>query len=173
MTLWTTAVSQLPLTKTPSTIGLRVSFFFCAEDCCSQCLGVSRKVCPCRPKITPSAPTLHHSNFGADVIKRNGSACVVSLGDEPRCEAVHLTPRNKGEEVMFVVNSCNCLMTLFQVYSQRVLEPRSPRYDPPIPPSHVGIDDIVNGIFLRRICIRSLVKERSHSYGCETFIAYI
>ncbi|KAI9450077.1 hypothetical protein F5148DRAFT_987257 [Russula earlei] len=76
-----------------------------------------------------SSRTLPSKTFRGHVIRRDG-CCVVTGAEE--CDEAHLIPRSKGDEVSFVVSLYNCLMT-----SAR-------------PPSNVGIDNIINGILLRK-----------------------
>jgi len=53
-------------------------------------------------------------DFGDDVVRRDGPACVVTKMEEYLCDAVHLIPHSiKGDEVRFVVGSYNHLMLLF------------------------------------------------------------
>ena len=53
------------------------------------------------------------ANFRDNVVRRDGRACVVTKVDEGICDAAHLIPHSKGDEVRFVVSSYNHLMTLF------------------------------------------------------------
>jgi hypothetical protein len=51
-------------------------------------------------------------SFRDNVVQRDGPACVVTE-EQGVGEAAHLIPHSKGDEVRFVVNSYNHLMTLF------------------------------------------------------------
>jgi hypothetical protein len=52
-------------------------------------------------------------DFRKDVIRRDGPACVITRREQAHCDAAHLIPHSKGDEVRFVVRSYNHLMTLF------------------------------------------------------------
>ena len=53
-------------------------------------------------------------DFRDDVINRDGPVCVVTKLEAAHCDAVHLIPHSKGDEVRFVVDSYhNHLMTSF------------------------------------------------------------
>jgi hypothetical protein len=64
-------------------------------------------------RITTSDGTSHRIDFRSDVIRRDGHACVVTQVEKDDCDAAHLIPHSKGDEVRFVVSSYNHLMTLF------------------------------------------------------------
>ncbi len=64
-------------------------------------------------RITTTGGTLCRSDFRSEVIRRDGSACVVTGAAEGDCDAAHLIPHSKGDAVRFVVSSYNHLMTLF------------------------------------------------------------
>ena len=64
-------------------------------------------------RITTTEGTGRRSDLRADVVRRDGPACVVTQVEEADCDAAHLIPHSKGDEVRFVVSSYNHLMTLF------------------------------------------------------------
>jgi hypothetical protein len=64
-------------------------------------------------RITTTEGTIRRRNFRDDVVQRDGPACVVTEEGEYECEAAHLIPHSKGDEVRFVVSSYNHLITLF------------------------------------------------------------
>lgn len=70
-------------------------------------------------RLTSTARTARSNHFRGDVIQRDGHACVVTLAAEDLCDAAHLIPRSKGDEVGFVVSSYNYFMTLFSSTLQK------------------------------------------------------
>jgi hypothetical protein len=70
-------------------------------------------------QLTSTVQTPRRSRFRADVIRRDGPACVVTHDSEQVCDAVHLIPRSKSDEVRFVIGSYNYWMTLFSSTLQR------------------------------------------------------
>ena len=101
-----------------TTISLRVSFFFVCEIAVHS---VSTFPGPCtfvdieglNDRITTTEGTARRRAFRDDVLRRDGPACVVTQVGERDCDAAHLIPHSKGDEVRFVVRSYNHLMTLF------------------------------------------------------------
>jgi hypothetical protein len=49
--------------------------------------------------ITSTNPTERRTNFREEIIRRDGSACVVTRLAEEHCDAVHSIPRGKSDEV--------------------------------------------------------------------------
>ncbi|KAI0256171.1 hypothetical protein BJV78DRAFT_1169751 [Lactifluus subvellereus] len=84
-------------------------------------------------QITTTSRTARRYNFREEVIRRDGSSCVITQRPEDECDAVHLIPRSKGDE-----------------YIDKVVKDRSPLYYPSPPPIS-GIDDVQNGILLDKI----------------------
>jgi hypothetical protein len=70
-------------------------------------------------RLTSTAQTPRSNNFREDVIRRDGHACVVTEEEEDLCDAAHLIPRSKGDEVRSVVSSYNYFMTLFSSTLQK------------------------------------------------------
>ena len=64
-------------------------------------------------RLTTTEGTARRGKFRDDVARRDGPACVVTGKKEAHCDAAHLIPHSKGDEVRFVVSSYNHLMTLF------------------------------------------------------------
>jgi hypothetical protein len=64
-------------------------------------------------KLTSTVLTQRLFIFRADVIRRDGFACVVSEEAAEFFDAVHLIPRCKGDDVRFVISSYNYWVTLF------------------------------------------------------------
>jgi hypothetical protein len=58
-------------------------------------------------QLTSTVQTPRRSRFRTDVIRRDGPACVVTHDSEQVCDAVHLIPRSKSDEVRFVISSYN------------------------------------------------------------------
>jgi hypothetical protein len=56
-------------------------------------------------RITTTDETIRRRGFRGDVIRRDGHACVFTEVAEGDCDAAHLIPHSKGDEVRFVVNS--------------------------------------------------------------------
>ncbi|KAH9965207.1 hypothetical protein BC827DRAFT_1382322 [Russula dissimulans] len=83
-------------------------------------------------RYTSTAHTPRRHNFRDDVIRRDGDACVVTQATQAVCDAVHLIPWSKGDE-----------------YIAKVIQLRSPG-DISALPSNVRINDIVNGMLLRK-----------------------
>jgi hypothetical protein len=96
--------------KTHTTIGLRVSFRFVCEIAVHS-VSTSPEACAfvdhegLNDRSTSTELTLRRHNFRGDVIRRDGHACVVTGTEGENCDAVHLIPWSKGEEVRFVVSS--------------------------------------------------------------------
>ena len=101
-----------------TTIGLRVSFLFVCEIAVNS---VSTFPGPCafvdieglNDRITTTEGTARRADFRDDVLRRDGPACVITEVGVRHCDAAHLIPHSKGNEVRFVVSSYNHLMTLF------------------------------------------------------------
>ena len=104
--------------KIHTTIGLRVTFLFvCEIDVHSvstspeDCVFVDHQ--GLNDRLTATSQTQRRHDFRRNVIRRDGHACVVTLEPELSCDAVHLIPRSKGDEVRFVGSPDNYFMTLF------------------------------------------------------------
>jgi hypothetical protein len=95
--------------KIDTTIGLRVSFFSVCEIAVHS---VSTSPGDCafvdhlglNDRITTSVATTRREDFRVEVIRRDGPACVVTAVEECVCDAAHLIPHRKGDEVRFVVS---------------------------------------------------------------------
>ncbi|KAI0289867.1 hypothetical protein BC826DRAFT_1106805 [Russula brevipes] len=79
-------------------------------------------------RMTATVGTAGLHRFRENIIQRDGPACVVSHMRKEVCDAVHLIPRSKGDE-----------------YIARVIELRSRA-----PRDNIGIDDIRNGMLLKK-----------------------
>jgi hypothetical protein len=108
----------LAMMKIHTTIGLRVSFFSVCEIAVhsvstspGDCVFVDRL--GLNDRITSSVMTTRRGNFREAVIGRDGPACVVTATEFSDCDAAHLIPHSRGDDVRFVVSSYNHLMTLF------------------------------------------------------------
>ena len=106
------------MTKIHTTIGLRVSFLFVCEiavhsvsTSSDRCAFVDHE--GLNDRITTTEGTTGLRSFRADIIRRDGPACVVTQIEEDHCDAAHLIPHSRGDEVRFMVSSYNHLMTLF------------------------------------------------------------
>ena len=106
------------MTKIHTTIGLRVSFLFVCEIALhsvstfpGHCAFVDHE--GLNDRITTSEGTLRRRDFRDDVIKRDGPVCVITQVGAYHCDATHLIPHSKGDQVRFVVSSYNHLMSLF------------------------------------------------------------
>ena len=64
-------------------------------------------------RITTAEGSTRTGGFRSNVKRRDGGACVVTGMGASHCDAAHLIPHSKGDEVRFVVSSYNHLMTLF------------------------------------------------------------
>jgi hypothetical protein len=119
--LSTTTGPNFPMPKIHTTIGLRVRLLFVCEiaihsvsTCPENCAFVDHE--GLHDRLTSTARTSRSNTFRADVIRRDGDACVVSGSEGACCDAAHLIPRSKGDEVRSVVGSYNYFMTLFPVH---------------------------------------------------------
>ncbi|KAH9980904.1 hypothetical protein BGW80DRAFT_1267112 [Lactifluus volemus] len=85
-------------------------------------------------QLTSTEQTPCRSGFRSDVMRRDGPTCVVTQERKELCDAAHLIPWSKGDE-----------------YILRVIQLRSSRdTSAPLASSDVGIDNIRNGISLRK-----------------------
>jgi hypothetical protein len=50
--------------------------------------------------ITSSAQTQRRSDFRDDVIKRDGERCIFTREEAEDCDASHIIPKSKGDEVL-------------------------------------------------------------------------
>jgi HNH endonuclease len=151
--MWTTTGPKLLMPKLDVTIGLRVSFLFVCEIAVHSISTspenwafVDRE--GLNNRLMATNQTLCCPDFRNDVMRRDGPSCVVTQLAEEGCDAVHLIPQSKGNEVSFVINSHNYWMMLFQ-YIKGVIKCRSPG-DNSAPPRGVGIDDVRNGMMLQK-----------------------
>ena len=104
------------MVKIHTTIGLRVSFFFVCEIAVHSVSTSPDSFAfidyqALNDRITTAEGSTHDGDFRSNVKRRDGPACVVTEAGE--CDAAHLIPHSKGDEVRFVVSSYNYLMTLF------------------------------------------------------------
>jgi hypothetical protein len=67
----------------------------------SDCIFVDYK--GSNDQITSSSLTDHHYNFREDVIHRDGLFCVITQHPAEHCDATHLIPRSKGDEVKLII----------------------------------------------------------------------
>ena len=58
-------------------------------------------------RITSSDQTPRSSRFRQDVMARDGPACVFTRFDDSVCDAAHLLPRSKGDEVCIRPYHCS------------------------------------------------------------------
>jgi hypothetical protein len=104
--------------KIHTTISLRVSFLFVCEIA-GHSVSTSPEDCAfvdhecLNDRLTSTAQTPCSNHFREEIIRRDGHACVITQEAEDLCDAAHLIPRCKGNEVRFVVSSYNDFMTLF------------------------------------------------------------
>ncbi|KAH9966479.1 hypothetical protein BC827DRAFT_668182 [Russula dissimulans] len=103
-------------------------------------------------RLTCTAQTPRHQDFRYNVMQRDGDVCVVTQTGRVGCDAVHLIPRSKGEK-----------------YIAKVIQLRSPRDNSALP-SSIGIDDMVNGMFLSKtlhsqLGIGEIAFIRTPNYG--------
>ena len=61
-------------------------------------------------QITSTDLTPRRSDFRNEVIKRDGLFCVITRLRAGHCDAAHLIPRSKADEVMFMIVLCDTLM---------------------------------------------------------------
>ncbi|KAH9962045.1 hypothetical protein BJV74DRAFT_954505 [Russula compacta] len=83
--------------------------------------------------------------FQSRCIRRDGYACVISQATGEFCDAAHLIPRSKGDEVNLLSVHIILDDVVFQ-YIAKVIQLRSPRDNLALP----GIGDIINGMLLRK-----------------------
>ena len=110
--------------KIHTTIGLRVSLLFLCEIAVHSvstspeaCVFVDHK--GLNERLTSTQQTPRRTTFRRDVVRRDGFTCVVTHQDGKNCDAAHLIPRGKGNEVSFVVSSYKYFMTLFSSTLQK------------------------------------------------------
>jgi hypothetical protein len=60
-------------------------------------------------RITSTSVPCHHPNFRDEVVARDGS-CIITRRVATYCDAAHLIPHSKGDEVMFMIILCEPLM---------------------------------------------------------------
>jgi len=51
--------------------------------------------------LTSSSLTLCRSDFRSDIFRRDGGRCVITAYDGDECDAAHIIPLSKGDEVLF------------------------------------------------------------------------
>jgi hypothetical protein len=51
-------------------------------------------------RITSSAQTQHRHDFREDVIERDGQFCIITQHPAEDCDASHIIPKSKGNEVL-------------------------------------------------------------------------
>jgi hypothetical protein len=107
-----------------TTIGLRVSYLFVCEIAVhsvstspGHCAFVDYEAL--NDRITTSEGTIRRQGFREDIIRRDGPACVITGVEKDDCDAAHLIPHSKGDEVRFVASSYNHWMTLFSSTSEK------------------------------------------------------
>jgi hypothetical protein len=54
-------------------------------------------------RITTSTLTLRRHNFRDEIVVRDGPFCVITGVDSGLCDAAHLIPKSKGNEVTFMI----------------------------------------------------------------------
>ncbi|KAH9042306.1 hypothetical protein EDB84DRAFT_1436459 [Lactarius hengduanensis] len=97
-----------------------------------------------RATTTDGTPRRH--NFRDEVIKRDGESCIITGESADICDAAHILPRCKTDEVVFAI-----------IYLSKVVEDRWDLYDPRPPPID-GVNDIQNGVLLKADLHRLLSK---------------
>jgi hypothetical protein len=60
-------------------------------------------------RMTSSVKTLRSSRFRDEVMARDGSRCVFTRADGDICDAAHIIPKSKGDEVSSFIASSYCL----------------------------------------------------------------
>ena len=63
-------------------------------------------------QMTSTELTPRRSNFRSDVMARDGGFCIVTGHDESDCDAAHLVPLCKSDEVPFMTILCGFSMML-------------------------------------------------------------
>jgi len=69
--------------------------------------------------ITSSAQTQRRHDFRDDVIERDGQRCIITQQRGEDCDACHIIPRSKGDEVLCKIVIRDPSMTPLPVYSCR------------------------------------------------------
>jgi hypothetical protein len=104
-------------------------------------------------KITSSAQTPRRNGFRRDVMDRDGDQCVFTQDSALSCDAAHIIPRSKGDQVMFNLPSSSHPLQVLPIhfqYTAYVVEDRRHLYDPAQELDTLGINSIQNGIFMRK-----------------------
>jgi hypothetical protein len=73
-------------------------------------------------QLTSTSLTPHRYDFRQGIIRRDGSFCVITQDPASYCDAAHLIPRCKGDEVMSIVSLCDPLMTFYSSTSGMLSE---------------------------------------------------
>ena len=60
-------------------------------------------------RITSTVKTERSAVFRSSVMERDGSVCVVTGNAANLCDAAHIIPKNKGDEVSSIIASFHCL----------------------------------------------------------------
>ena len=108
-------------------------------------------------RITSSELTLRSSRFRSDVIARDGPQCIFTATEAVACDAAHLIPKSKGDEVC-IQHHCSLLLLNLSQYIRTVLEDRLNLYETrsnesnesALEPQTLGINSIENGMLLRK-----------------------
>ncbi|KAH9072334.1 hypothetical protein EDB83DRAFT_2362411 [Lactarius deliciosus] len=108
---------------------------------------------------TDSTPCRH--DFRDEVIKRDGESCTITGQSADICDAAHIIPRCKSDEVVFAII----------VLPLKVVEDRWDLYDPRPPPID-GVNDIQNGVLLkadlhRLLSIGYVALLKTPNYGLD------
>ena len=63
-------------------------------------------------QMTSTADTPRSPIFRSDIMARDGESCIVTGVDESHCDAAHLMPKCKSDEVPFMIILCGFSMML-------------------------------------------------------------
>jgi hypothetical protein len=95
---------NLLMQKLDVTIGLQVSFLFVCEIAIHS-VSTSPEDCAfvdhqgLHDQLTSTEQTPCRGGFRSDVMRRDGPTCVVTQERKEHCDAAHLIPWSKGDEV--------------------------------------------------------------------------
>ena len=61
-------------------------------------------------RVMTTASQGHCTNFRRNVQDRDGESCIITQEAAVHCDAAHLIPHSKGDEVMFMIILCDPLI---------------------------------------------------------------
>jgi hypothetical protein len=106
---WQILLSSIIILRVNLLLIFKAIAHFVILDFLERCLFVDYEAFNDRITSSDSFQTPYHSSR-QDIVNRDGG-CVVTLEDEDECDAAHLIPASKGDEVRFLINLRVSVMT--------------------------------------------------------------